>query len=107
MFLWGVVRYRDYALALITYGQVDDRSRGMTAALVQEDGVWKRTNALSGDETMDMVWSAFRVGEMVARSEAGSASGEGFSGELGDSYGTTFEYGHIGCRGLEARDRVL
>lgn len=76
VFLWGVVRYRDYALALITYGQVDDRSRGMTAAMVQEDGVWKRTNALSGDATLDMVWSAFRVGEIAARSGAGSVSAE-------------------------------
>ena len=39
----------------------------MTAALVQEDGAWKRTNALSADATMDMVWAAFRVGEMAAR----------------------------------------
>jgi hypothetical protein len=67
VFLWAVVRHGDYALALITYGQVEDRSRGMTATLIQEDGVWKRTNALSGDATLDMVWSAFRVGEMAAR----------------------------------------
>ena len=67
VFLWGVVRHEDYALALITYGQVDDRSRGMAATLVQEDGAWKRTNVLSGDETLDFVWSAFRVGEMTAR----------------------------------------
>jgi hypothetical protein len=39
----------------------------MTATLIQEDGVWKRTNLLSGDETLDMVWSAFRVGEITAR----------------------------------------
>ncbi len=62
VFLWAVVRHEDYALALITYGQVDDRSRGMTATLIQEDGAWKRTNVLSGDETLDFVWSAFRVG---------------------------------------------
>ena len=67
VFLWGVVRHEAFALALITYGQVDDRSRGMTATLVQEDGAWKRTNVLSGDETLDFVWSAFRVGEMTAR----------------------------------------
>ncbi len=67
VFLWAVVRYEDYALALITYGQVEDRSRGMAAALVQEDGAWKRTNALSADKTLDFVWSAFRVGEMTAR----------------------------------------
>ena len=67
VFLWAVVRHEAYALALITYGQADDRTNGMTAALVQEDGAWKRTNALSGDATMDMVWSAFRVGEMAAR----------------------------------------
>ena len=67
VFLWAVVRHQAYALALITYGQVADRSRGLTAALVQEDGDWKRTNALSGDETLDLVWSAFRVGEMAER----------------------------------------
>ena len=67
VYLWAVVRHESYTLALITYGQVEDRSRGMTAALIQEDGVWKRTNALSGDQTMDMVWAAFRVGEMAAR----------------------------------------
>ena len=67
VFLWAVVRHEDYVLALITYGQVEDRSRGMTATLIREDGVWKRTNALSGDETLDMVWSAFRVGEIAAR----------------------------------------
>jgi len=67
VFLWAVVRHEDYVLALITYGQVDDRSRGMTATLIQEDGAWKRTNVLSGDATLDFVWSAFRVGEMTAR----------------------------------------
>ncbi len=67
VFLWAVVRYQDYALALITYGQIDDRSRGMTAALIQEDGDWKRTNALSADETLDLVWAAFRVGQMAPR----------------------------------------
>jgi len=67
VFLWAVVRHQVYTLVLITYGQVEDRSRGMTATLVQEDGGWKRTNVLSGDQTLDMVWSAFRVGEMTAR----------------------------------------
>ncbi len=67
VFLWGVVRHEDYALALITYGQVDDRSRGMAATLIQEDGAWKRTNVLSGDATLDLVWSAFRVGELTVR----------------------------------------
>ncbi len=67
VFLWAVVRHEDYALVLITYGQVDDRSRGMAATLVQEDGAWKRTNVLSADETLDFVWSAFRVGEMTAQ----------------------------------------
>ncbi len=67
VFLWAVVRHQAYVLALITYGQVEDRSRGMTATLVQEDGAWKRTNALSADETLDLVWSAFRLGEVTAR----------------------------------------
>jgi hypothetical protein len=72
MFLWGVVRHQAYALALITYGQVEDRSRGLVATLVQEAGVeeadgWKRSNALSADETLDLVWAAFRVGRMAPR----------------------------------------
>ena len=39
----------------------------MTATLVREDGAWKRTNAPSADETMDFVWSAFRVGDIAAQ----------------------------------------
>lgn len=67
IFLWGVVRHQAYTLVLVTYGQAAERSRGLTATLAQEDGAWRRTNALSSDETLDLVWSAFRVGEMVAR----------------------------------------
>jgi hypothetical protein len=67
VFLWGVVRHQAYALALITYGQGEARSRGLVATLIQEDGAWKRTNALSADETLDLVWSAFRLGEIAAR----------------------------------------
>ncbi len=39
----------------------------MTATFVEEAGAWKRTNALSTDETLDLVWSAFRLGEMTVR----------------------------------------
>ena len=67
MFLWGVVRHQTYALALITYGQVEDRSRGLVATLVEEADGWKRSNALSADETLDLVWAAFRVGQMAPR----------------------------------------
>ncbi len=67
VFLWGLVRHEVYALALITYGQVEDLSRGLVATLIEEAGAWKRTNALSADETLDVVWSAFRAGEMAMR----------------------------------------
>ena len=39
----------------------------MTATFVEEAGAWKRTNALSADETLDLVWSTFRLGEMTAQ----------------------------------------
>ncbi len=67
VFLWGVVRYEAYALVLVTYGQGAERARGLTATFVEEAGAWKRTNALSADETLDLVWSALRLGEMTAR----------------------------------------
>jgi hypothetical protein len=67
LFLWGVARYGDYALALVTYGQGESRKRGLTATLVQEDGAWRRSNALSRDLNLDLVWTAFRAGEMAAR----------------------------------------
>ncbi len=67
VFHWGVVDHGDYALVLITYGQVTSRARGLTATFVEEADGWKRTNALSADETLDLVWSAFRLGEMTTR----------------------------------------
>lgn len=67
VFLWGVVRYEAYALVLVTYGQGAERARGLTATFVEEAGAWKRTNALTADETLDLVWTAFRLGEMTAR----------------------------------------
>ena len=67
VFLWGVVDHGDYALVLITYGQGTERARGLTATLIEEAGAWKRTNALTADETLDLVWSAFRLGEMTTR----------------------------------------
>ncbi len=67
VFLWGVVRHEAYALVLLTYGQGAERARGLTATFVEEADGWKRTNALTADETLDLVWSAFRIGEMTAR----------------------------------------
>ena len=62
-----MVRHEAYALVLLTYGQGAERARGLTATLVEEADGWKRTNALTADETLDLVWSAFRLGEMTAR----------------------------------------
>jgi hypothetical protein len=63
-FVWGVVMHADYALVLMTHGQDEDRSRGLVATFAREAGAWRRTNALSADETLDLVWSAFRAGQM-------------------------------------------
>ncbi len=67
MYLWGVVRHEAYVLVLMTYGQGTEAARGLVATLIEEADGWKRTNALSSDETMDLVWSAFRLGGMTAR----------------------------------------
>ena len=67
VFLWGAVRRGDYALVLVTYGQDAGRARGLVTTMVEEAAGWKRTNALSADETLDLVWSAFRLGEISAR----------------------------------------
>jgi hypothetical protein len=67
VFLWAVVDHGDYALVLLTYGQGAARARGLTATLVEEADGWKRTNALTADETLDLVWSAFRLGQMTTR----------------------------------------
>lgn len=68
VFLWGVVAHGDYRLALITYAQAEKREQGLVAAFIKEDGAWKRTNALSADETMDLVWTAFRgAGEITVQ----------------------------------------
>jgi hypothetical protein len=67
LFLWGVLRHEAYAFVLLTYGQGTARARGLVATLVEEADGWKRTNALSADATMDVVWNAFRLGEISAR----------------------------------------
>ena len=67
--LWGVVRYEAYALVLVTYGQGAERARGLTATFVEEAGAWKRTNALTADETLDLVWTAFCRSEMTAEAK--------------------------------------
>jgi hypothetical protein len=67
VFVWGEVRQGGHALVLITYGQGRDPARGLVATFTEEGGAWKRTNALTADETMDIVWAAFRLGRMKAR----------------------------------------
>ena len=62
-----MVDHGDYALVLVPYGQGTERARGLTATFVEEAGASKRTNALSADETLDLVWSAFPLGEVTAR----------------------------------------
>lgn len=67
VFVWGEVRQGGHALVLFTYGQGRDPGRGLVATFVEEGGAWKRTNALKADETLDIVWAAFRLGRMRAR----------------------------------------
>ena len=46
-----------YELLFIKY----DDEPGFVETYVNEDGRWKRTNALSSDEGFDLMWAAFRT----------------------------------------------
>lgn len=48
-----------YELLFIRYG--DGSGSGFVETYVNEDGRWKRTNALSSDEGFDLMWAAFRT----------------------------------------------
>lgn len=67
IFVWATVRHGNYALVLFTHGQGEKRARGLVATFMTTGSGWRVTNALSADETLDLVWSTFRAGEMTAQ----------------------------------------
>jgi hypothetical protein len=52
-------------LVLFTYD--NNRRFGAVATFRKMSGDWKRTNALSGDRVFDVVWSAFRSGDVTKK----------------------------------------
>ncbi|MFQ5754468.1 MAG: hypothetical protein ACE5H7_00065 [Acidiferrobacterales bacterium] len=65
MEVWGIVKYKGYGLVLFTYDNT--RKFGAVATFRQVGDEWKRTNALSGDRVFDVVWSAFRSGDVTKK----------------------------------------
>jgi hypothetical protein len=58
----GRAIYKDYVLLFIADGKSDNPPQVL--ALVKTPDGFKRTNALSADDTFDIVWSALRLGEV-------------------------------------------
>jgi hypothetical protein len=63
--VWGIVNYKEYGLVLFTYD--NNRRFGAVATFRKMSGEWKRTNVLSGDRVFDVVWSAFRSGDVTKK----------------------------------------
>jgi len=58
----GQATYKNYVLLFIVDGNLDN-SPNVLAFVKTADG-FRRTNALSADDTFDIVWSALRLGEV-------------------------------------------
>ena len=58
----GQANYKNYVLLFIVDGNLDN-SPNVLAFVKTPDG-FRRTNALAADDTFDIVWSAFRLGEV-------------------------------------------
>ena len=58
----GQANYKNYVLLFIVDGNLDN-SPNVLAFVKTPDG-FRRTNALSADDTFDIVWSALRLGEV-------------------------------------------
>jgi len=58
----GQANYKNYVLLFIVDGNLDN-SPNVLAFVKTADG-FRRTNALSADDTFDIVWSALRLGEV-------------------------------------------
>jgi len=57
MEIWGEAHYKDYALVLVNYNGA--KEQGLVLTFKKIDGEWLRTNALSSDESMDVVSISF------------------------------------------------
>lgn len=60
----GHANYKNYVLLFIIDGKLDNTPQVL--ALVKTPDGFRRTNALSSDDTFDIVWSALRLGEIKA-----------------------------------------
>jgi hypothetical protein len=58
----GQAIYKDYVLLFIIDGKLNNTPQVL--ALVKTPDGFRRTNALSSDDTFDIVWSALRLGEV-------------------------------------------
>lgn len=63
LLVYGYCYYKQYVFVFYRFSDKD----GLAVASVfkKTEKVWKRTNKLSGDETFDIVWSAFRIGQVA------------------------------------------
>jgi hypothetical protein len=61
-YLRGQATYKNYVLLFIIEGKLDNTPQVLT--LVKTPDGFRRTNALSSDDTFDIVWSALRLGEV-------------------------------------------
>jgi hypothetical protein len=58
----GQANYKDYVLLFIIDGKLSNTPQVL--AFVKTPDGFRRTNALSSDDTFDIVWSALRLGEV-------------------------------------------
>jgi len=58
----GQANYKNYVLLFIVDGNLDNAPNVL--AFVKTPDGFRRTNALSADDTFDIVWSALRLGEV-------------------------------------------
>jgi hypothetical protein len=58
----GQASYKNFVLLFITDGNLDNAPNVL--AFVKTPDGFRRTNALSADDTFDIVWSALRLGEV-------------------------------------------
>lgn len=59
--IWGTVRYKEYAIVLCK-DDGDPKAMGLPLTFKKTADGWKRTNALSSDETIHVLFSAFNEG---------------------------------------------
>jgi hypothetical protein len=69
---------RRYELLLVRRHD-EPRELGVVESYVLEDGAWRATNALADDRRFDIIWAAFRSGDMVATELPDEAAPDGGS----------------------------